>query len=93
MQLEVGHHQAVLNLPDELRPVLHLWSEVMRLAFEDARGGLKGSSPRYGDRAVALDALQWFKSEVCEVGSFLWICDLLELDPGAVRAQLIGATH
>jgi hypothetical protein len=93
MRLEVGHHQAVLSLPDDLRPFIGLWSDVLRLAFEDARGGLLGVSPRYGDRAVATDALQWFRSEVDEVGSFVWICDLLGLDPDAVRASLKGLAN
>jgi hypothetical protein len=31
----------------------------------------------------------WFKSPACGPGSFLWICDRLELDAEAVRRQVL----
>ena len=53
-----------------------LWAAVLEQAFEDAQArGLE-------------DAKKWFISEKSEVGSFLWICDALDIDPQALRTIL-----
>ena len=51
-----------------------LWAAVLGLALEDLEG------TNTGNRARA-----WFASDYYEPGSFLWICDHLELDALAIR--------
>jgi hypothetical protein len=75
----------------ETKACLGLWAAVMYVAIEDSRG--RGAVPtgltrekrpvvmgEIRDRACA-----WMSSQEQTVGSFLWICTLLELDPDAVR--------
>lgn len=94
LTLEVGHHQAATVLPDEVRGCVSLWAEVLRLAVDDARGG--GCMPT-GVTAVERPVLRtrmraqaraWLTNDDQEVGTFLWICSLLDLEPVAVRAAL-----
>jgi hypothetical protein len=51
-----------------------LWASVLGLAFEDL-----------GDTKTGYKTRLWFASDDYEPGSFLWICDHLELDAPAIR--------
>lgn len=103
--IEVGH-QVTAGCPHELDGYRQLWAGVLLVALEDARGHVKaGNFPgnifRAGGppaqvrslvrRRVTHGALEWFVSERREAGSFLWICGLLDLDPGAVLERLGGS--
>jgi hypothetical protein len=79
---------------------LGLWSAVLLQAIEDYRrkgtgyevavNGLKLRGWYY-DREMRRDrrrAEQWFKSQNQNVGSYLWICDILQLDPDRVWARI-----
>lgn len=82
------------------RGVLELWAAVLLQAIEDyhRKGSgyevaLNGIRLRgwYYDREMRRDkrrAEAWFKSTSEEVGSFLWICDILKLDPSRVWARI-----
>jgi hypothetical protein len=61
----------------------HLWSAVLGLAIGDVRGSR--ASPG------ALDSTRlWFQSDVYEPGSFLWICDHLNLNATSIRRLALG---
>ncbi|MGC9196292.1 MAG: hypothetical protein ACP5IL_12675 [Syntrophobacteraceae bacterium] len=79
---------------------LGLWSAVLLQAIEDyhrkgagyevAVNGIKLRGWYY-DREMRRDrrrAEGWFKSTNQSVGSFLWICDMLQLDPDRVWARI-----
>ncbi len=85
---------------DLIRGELELWGAVLLQAIEDyrRRGAgyevavngmrLRGS---YYDREIRRDerrAEEWFKAKDEDLGSFLWICDLLRLDPKRVWARI-----
>ena len=53
-----------------------LWTAVLAQAVTDAKGNY------YRDRE---EAREWFLSENYETASFLWICDVLGLDPDLFR--------
>jgi hypothetical protein len=95
MQLEIGHHQASCEVPHELRGVTGLWAGVLHTAFLDATGNARavtgwepGAAIAKSRRDVINDARSWMWSGEQGVGTFLWICSLLDLDADEVRAQL-----
>lgn len=58
-----------------------LWSAVLGQAIEDltdSRAGSEGYSARL-----------WFESDNHEPGSFLWICDHLELEASSIRRGVL----
>ena len=55
---------------------IKLWAAVLKQAIKDAQKYYGSFS---GDRSQL-----WFKSETEEVGSFLWICNVLDLDPESI---------
>ena len=60
-------------------PEQTLWSSVLSLAIQDLSGpGL-----------VAKPARAWLTSRSTSLGSFIWICDQLGLDPAAVRQNVL----
>lgn len=56
-------------------PEYDLWSSVMEQAIADL-----------SDREQRQQALDWFASRIYRPGSFLFVCDALNLDPGKVLA-------
>ncbi len=79
---------------------LELWGAVLLQAIEDyhrkgagyelAVNGIKLRGWYY-DKEIRRDkrrAETWFKSKTREVGGFLWICDILELDPDRLWARI-----
>ena len=67
---------------------LNLWSAVLDQAIEDV---LKFQGSVFAERTVA-----WFEGECKEVGSFHWICRILDLNPESVKNsiyQLIGESN
>jgi len=56
-----------------------LWAAVLEQAIEDVR-----REHGHADRARA-----WFQSEGEEVGSFLWICRMLDIDPKSTRKSVV----
>ena len=75
-------------------PERELWVGVLKQAIEDVR---KPSYPEGGKkyrahgRIVVQDAaIHWFFSEATSIGSFYFICEILDLVPEKIRAQLFG---
>lgn len=60
-------------------PEQTLWSSVLTLAMQDLSG------PDH----LAKPARAWFASKNTSLGSLIWICDQLGLDPNAVRQKLL----
>jgi hypothetical protein len=91
MQLEPGHHQASVGIPDELARPRDLWAAVMHGAVNDLLGRdstTKGRHRNVINTKLSLTARRWFESDDFGIGTFLWICSVLELDPEKVRGQL-----
>lgn len=95
--LEPGHHQAAAVLPEPERCVLGMWAAVMHRALEDATGNVLAINSNHGPEGVKVvrrrvqhEAARWFASDARGVGSFLWICSLLDLEPEVVRARAAG---
>ena len=86
--------------PDAVSGDLELWGAVLLQAIEDYRRkgagyevSINGIRLRgwYHDKEIRREkrrAEEWFKSEDADMGSYLWICDLLHLDPDRVRARI-----
>jgi hypothetical protein len=54
----------------------NLWAAVLKQAIKDAKQDLKNSLTSPG---------LWFYSDSQAIGSFLWICGVLNIDPDSVR--------
>ena len=61
-----------------IEPCKRLWTAVLKRAVEDAYSG--GMTDVTGEGARV-----WFQSNNQGVGSFLWICSMLDLNPEFVR--------
>ncbi len=55
-----------------------LWRAVLRQALRDAGGAMFRET-----------ALGWIRAESHQVGSFLWVCMLLEIEPGRIRRKFV----
>ena len=63
-----------------------VWAAVLQTAIEDAQ--LRFERHDYGDRLrtqLQEDARRWLAADDRGVGSFIWCCEQLDLDPGQVR--------
>ncbi len=60
-----------------------LWAAVLEQAIKDARD--ETSKTLRVERADGQTAQHWFHSENDGIGSFLWICEMLDLEPRFVR--------
>jgi hypothetical protein len=73
----------------EMNPEMVLWSRVLLQAIWDLAGiklkVQKSEAPRLQRRTRA-----WFLSTKDSVGSFIWICNILSLDPDAVRERVLA---
>jgi hypothetical protein len=60
-------------------PEQTLWMSVLTLAMQDLSGPPLHAKP----------ARAWFLSRSTSLGSLIWICDQLGLDPNAVRQKVL----
>lgn len=63
-----------------------LWKKVLRQAQQHYIHGPTEEELQDYARVAGEDAEAWIDSNSEEVGSFVWVCDLLDLEPSAVRA-------
>ena len=63
------------------RSCRRLWAAVLEQAIKDARGGRTY-------HIITEEARTWFRSQNEDVGSFIWICRTLDLDPSYVRGKV-----
>lgn len=63
-----------------------LWKRVLRQAQQHYIAGPTEQELNDYARVAGEDAEAWIDSDSEEVGSFIWVCDLLDLEPSAVRA-------
>lgn len=69
----------------DLEACRHLWLAVLMHALR----GYRLAVERHGREAAAYtEPGQWLASDVREVGAFLWVCEILQADPEAVRERL-----
>ena len=66
-----------------------LWAGVLIQAVKDLAGYIVVPNKRERAR-VQYFARLWFASDNRHVGSFLWICDELELEPSWIRRKMFA---
>lgn len=66
------------------RGVKKLWATTLAESLGICLRGIRGDHKPYDTE------LEWITSESMRVGSFLWICQALDLDPGKVRKVVQG---
>jgi hypothetical protein len=80
--LNSGRERAAEPSPEKV-----LWAEVLLQAAESLQGRLMFLGE---DReAIQREAAEWFNSCSQEIGSFLWVCQALDLDPQTVRQAIL----
>ena len=65
-----------------------LWAAVLLQAAKDVSGFTYVYSESQRSM-IQRSARAWFASNYYETGSYLWICDLLELEPSWIRRRMI----
>ena len=63
------------TLDDQTRACLRIWASVMSVGIADTVRAWKA-----GER------FPWFESDVHYPGSFVWLCELFDMDPAQVRS-------
>ncbi len=61
----------------------------LNLAIADLTGAISGVEEAKAIR-IRTEVGDWFASGTNEPGSFVWLCDLLQLGPDTVRRQLFN---
>jgi hypothetical protein len=61
-------------------PEAELWTEVIALSLRDL------THPK--NPYAAREAREWFSSDTQEIGSFCWVCQLIDLEPNFIRKAL-----
>lgn len=73
----MGHDEFSI-VANENRAYLLLWAAVMRTGIDDAiRESKKDGASR--------SSRDWLESNKCHIGSFVWLCDLLDVGPDYAR--------
>jgi hypothetical protein len=73
----------ILGLCETDQRMLRLWLSVMRQGLQDwAEEQCRG---------LPAEATHWFDSDECFPGSFVFLCDLLNIDPDFARRQAQSA--
>ena len=66
-------------------PEHKLWAAVLLQAIHDVHIKESEKYPRYWRN----DAIGWFKAKLIHVGSFIWICELFDMDAEQVRSLVL----
>jgi hypothetical protein len=70
--------QAISDLSMKPKPIPKVYNQMNRSQdWRDEQMGMRGA------------ALRWFKNESKHCGSFIWICELFEVDPGRMRVACL----
>jgi hypothetical protein len=64
-------------------PEAELWTQVILQAINDLEGRTSLTP-----RSAKDSAREWFASESDAVSSFLWTCQIIDVDPDFIRSQL-----
>ena len=63
----------------------NLWAAVLKQAVADAQ--------KYVGSVAMEKACVWFRSESAAVGSFLWICNALDLDSDSIKLHSLSSSR
>ena len=79
------------RLHDPLLPEKRLWSAVLEDAFMCCvRGYNSGERASATRREDMEEAKEWFLDKRRDIGSFLWVCKMLDLTPGRILKKVPG---
>jgi hypothetical protein len=65
-----------------------LWFAVLMQAVEDASILVPDAHPLTEQHYYQRTALLWFKNSRCDVGSFIWVCNTLNVEPEEVLQRV-----
>jgi hypothetical protein len=69
---------------------LELWKEVLKRALKDIKTGPDKKELDDYIYCTKKNAEDWIRSDVETPGSFIWVCELVSLEPTAVRREIFG---
>ena len=75
---------------DPLLPDKKLWAAVLTDAIECLSGHVSAEGSRASRLAEIDKAKEWFLSEREDIGSFLWVCKMLDLASDLIRKEVVG---
>jgi hypothetical protein len=86
-QSTLAHHEQ----HTEVLACRRMWASVVRTAADDLFNAKKKFDPKKRYYMGPADAARaWFTSEEDGVGSFLWVCDILDLNAQAIRGVMLN---
>lgn len=84
-QRRLSNNATEPEIPKETLSCRRLWAAVLAQALWDLRRTKEAEAKK---RYYLDNPTGWFESREVFIGSFEWICQICELDSGAVRARL-----
>ena len=72
------------------KSILELWKEVLKKALKDAKQGPDDREVKDYVFCTKENAKDWINSASESPGGFIWVCELLDLSPSAVRREIFG---
>lgn len=83
------------GVPMNIRATQRLWQAVLiqaRRDFHRVAGRNSNSQRRAEIKHYNRDARAWFRAVDQEQNSFIWVCELLKIDPQATRSAMTRGT-
>lgn len=65
-----------------------LWDSLLDMSIQDAHGQPVGENCYGAAKRATDDARLWFRDGSYHIGSFRYVCDVLDRDPDAVREEV-----
>jgi hypothetical protein len=74
---------------DEFAPLRRLWAAVLRQAIQDYACAKQGMASQF-EEILHRDPVKWFESDSDEPQSFIWMCEVLNIDCRKVRQVVLA---
>lgn len=75
--------------PKQATPELRLWFASFQTGLEDLKDGGRNAGDGPAQKVLRRErALAWLESGSEGIGSFIWMCEALGLNPGLLKARL-----
>jgi len=82
---ELDRYTNIQDAQDILLEERKLWAAVVKMAVDDLRLDSYSKAPGKDAR----NAGAWIANNDEHVGSFLWVCDFLKIDPVSIREKVL----
>lgn len=88
--MELDAEYEAITSPSRTTPCTRLWAAVLDRAYRDVKGEIEYQNNAGRNAVLQRRAEAWIRSNDFAVGSFRWICMVLDLDPEREREKALA---